>query len=124
MAKKDKKQLNLLDCTPVREPDLTWTEDEKGLITLHREHTTFTDRFIHRVTKKPLRQTHIELEEFGTFLWKIMDGRTSLRDLANKLKDEFGESVEPLYPRLTKYVITLKNNRLIFWELPKKTTIE
>ena len=30
MAKKEKQKLNLLDCTPVREPDLKWTEDENG----------------------------------------------------------------------------------------------
>ena len=119
MAKKEKMQLNLLDCTPVREPDLRWTEDENGIITIHRVHTSFTDRLIHTVTKRPLRQTHITLEEFGSFLWKNMDGRTTLRDLANMLKDEFGEKAEPLYPRLEKYVVTLKNNKLIFWILPE-----
>lgn len=119
MAKKEKMQLNLLDCTPVREPDLNWTEDENGIITLHRVHTTFTDRLAHAITKKPLRQSHITLEEFGSFLWKNMDGRTTLRDLANQLKAEFGEKAEPLYPRLEKYVVTLKNNKLIFWILPE-----
>lgn len=119
MAKKEKYKLNLLDCTPVREPDLTWTEDENGIITLHRENKTLTDRIIHKVTRKPLRQTHIELEDFGSFLWKHMDGRTTLGDLAIKLREEFGESIEPLYPRLNKYVVTLKNNKLIFWILPE-----
>jgi len=124
MAKKETMQLNLLDCTPVREPDLKWTEDENGIVTLHRVHTTLTDRLAHAITKKPLRQSHITLEEFGSFLWKNMDGRTTLRGLASLLKKEFGESIEPLYPRLEKYVVTLKNNKLIFWilpENPKKT---
>lgn len=119
MAKKEKMKLNLLDCTPIREPDLKWTEDENGKVTLHRVHTSFTDRLIHAVTKRPLRQSHITLEEFGSFLWKIMDGRTTLRDLADQLKEEFGESIEPLYPRLEKYMVVLKNNKLIFWELPE-----
>lgn len=120
MAKKEKRKLNLLDCTPIREPDLTWTEDENGLITLHRVHTSFTDRLIHTVTKKPLRQSHIKLEEFGTFLWKHIDGRTTLRELADMLHEEFGEKAEPLYPRLNKYVVSLKNNKLIFWHLPEQ----
>lgn len=119
MAKKDKYKLNLLDCTPVREPDLKWTEDENGIITLHRVHNTLTDRLAHAVTKKPLRQSHITLEEFGSFLWKNMDGRTTLGELANLLKDEFGDSIEPLYPRLEKYIVTLKNNKLIFWIVPE-----
>lgn len=119
MAKKEKRQLNLLDCTPVREPDLKWTEDENGIITLHRTHTSFTDRLIHAVTKKPLRQTHIELEAFGSFLWKHMDGRTTLGELATKLQEEFGDKVEPLYPRLNKYVVSMKSNKLIFWNLPE-----
>lgn len=119
MAKQEKVKLNLLDCTPVREPDLKWTEDDNGIITLHRTHTTFTDRLAHKITKKPLRQSHIKLEEFGSFLWKAMDGRTTLRDVAAQLKEEFGEKAEPLYPRLEKYVVTLKNNKLIFWILPE-----
>ncbi|MBP3385103.1 MAG: PqqD family protein [Firmicutes bacterium] len=119
MAKKEKRQLNLLDCTPLREPEWTWTENEKGLITLHKVHTSFTDRLIHTVTKKPLRQTHIDLEEFGTFLWKNMDGRKTLRELAELLHEEFGEKVEPLYPRLNQYVVTMKKNNLIFWHLPE-----
>lgn len=117
MAKKEKQKLNLLDCTPIREPDLKWTENENGTITLHRVHTSFIDRLIHTVTRKPLRQTHITLEEFGTFLWKNMDGRKTLRELANMVKEEFGEKAEPLYPRLEKYMVSLKQNRLIFWEL-------
>jgi len=120
MANKEKKKLNLLDCTPVREPDLKWTEDENGIITLHRVHTSFTDRLVSSVTKKPLRQTHITLEEFGSFLWKNIDGRSTLREIAERFKDEFGEKVEPLYPRLNKYVVTLKNNKLIFWHLPER----
>lgn len=119
MAKREKLKLNLLDCTPVREPDLTWTEDENGIITLHRVHNTFTDRLAQAITKKQRRQSHITLEAFGSFLWKNMDGRTTLRVLSQQLRDEFGESIEPLYPRLEKYVITLKNNKLIFWILPE-----
>jgi hypothetical protein len=74
---------------------------------------------IHTITKKPPRQSHIKLEAFGTFLWKNMDGRTTLGELALMLKDEFGEECEPLYPRLNKYVVTMKNNKLIFWHLPE-----
>ncbi len=120
MAKKEKRKLNLLDCTPLREPDWNWTENENGLITLHKVHTSFTDRLIHVVTKKPLRQTHIDLEEFGTFLWKNMDGRKTLRELAEMLREEFGEKVEPLYPRLNQYVVTMKKNNLIFWHVPEQ----
>ena len=49
-----------------------------------------------------------------------MDGRKTLRELANMLKEEFGEKAEPLYPRLEKYVVSLKQNKLIFWELPER----
>lgn len=119
MAKKEKRQLNLFDCTPVREPDLTWTEDENGIITLHRVHNGKMDQFVQMITKKPLRQTHIKLEEFGSFIWKNIDGRTTLKGIADKLQDEFGEKVDPLYPRLAKYVTMMKNNKLIFWHLPE-----
>lgn len=121
MAKKEKIKLNLLDCTPIREPDLTWDEDENGIITLHRVYDkTIAERLFQKISKKPPRKSHIELEEFGSFLWKHMDGRTTLGDLADQLKEEFGESCEPLYPRLNKYVTILKNNKLIFWELPER----
>ena len=40
MAKKEKQKLNLLDCTPIREPDLKWTENENGTIELTLKHAT------------------------------------------------------------------------------------
>lgn len=120
MSKEEKKKLNLLDCTPVKEPDLTWDEDENGIITLHRKHDGRFDRIVQRITGREASMTHITLEEFGSFLWKNMNGRLTLRELAELLKGEFGESVEPLYPRLNKYVVSLKNNKLIYWKLPER----
>ena len=40
--------------------------------------------------------------------------------LLGALEEEFGEKAEPLYPRLEKYVVSLKQNKLIFWELPER----
>lgn len=111
MAKAKKQQNNLLDYIPVRNPRLTW-DVKNGKVTLHRENKGIFFWFGQKLWKKP-RFSHIELEEFGSFLWQNMDGKRDVGDLADMLKAEFGEKAEPLYERVVKYINILKNNKFI-----------
>lgn len=49
------------------------------------------------------RYTKIHLDDNGTFIWPLIDGRKTVEDIAALVKDEFGEKAEPLYPRIVKY---------------------
>lgn len=61
----------------------------------------------------------IDLDTFGSFVWKQIDGGRTVYDIAMLVKAEFGQKAEPLYPRLVTYFRTLRNNRFVQWRSQK-----
>lgn len=109
---------NFLDFIPVPNRKYDW-DMEDGYVTVHVVHDGFYDRIAQKFFRRP-RISHIRLEEFGSFLWQRMDGKRSILELADLLKEEFGDRAEPLYPRVARYMRMLQNNRFI--ALMRKTT--
>lgn len=101
MARRNKQQVNYLDMIPVR-ADLAWSTDEAGIVTLEIENRGFMNTIAQKVFRKP-RISYVHLDEMGSFLWPLIDGRQTVLDLAAPVKDRFGEAAEPLYPRIAKY---------------------
>ena len=52
--------------------------------------------------RKP-RITHVHLDETGSFLWPLIDGEKTVAQLAECMKQQFGEKAEPLLPRIVRY---------------------
>ncbi|MCR5543048.1 MAG: PqqD family protein, partial [Eubacterium sp.] len=38
----------------------------------------------------------------GSFIWPLIDGKTSIYNIGEAVKEHFGEEEEPLYPRLVQ----------------------
>ena len=49
------------------------------------------------------------------FLWKRINGERTVGQLAQQLKEQFGDQAEPLYDRLVKYMQILHNNEFILF---------
>lgn len=101
---------NFLDYVPVRSCRM-W-EAKDGIVTMHIAHrglwAAVAQRFFHRPGV-----SHIALDTYGSFLYCSIDGKKTVEELAQLLKNRFGGAVEPLYPRLVPYLRILRNNRLI-----------
>lgn len=110
MAKK--KSENYLDFIPVINPKNDWSED--GIVTIHMVHRGFYASIAQKVFHTP-RVSHIKLDEYGSFLWKRINGERTVGQLAQQLKEQFGDQAEPLYDRLVKYMQILHNNEFILF---------
>ena len=55
----------------------------------------------------------IRLDDVGAFIWKACDGETALTDIADRLRAEFGERVEPAEERLARFVQSMLRSRMI-----------
>ena len=67
------------------------------------------------------RYTKIHLDDNGTFIWPLIDGRKTVEDIAALVKDEFGEKAEPLYPRIVKYFQIMESYHFVnFINKPEK----
>jgi len=106
MAKK-----NFLDFIPEYSDKITWSQKD-GIVTVDMYHKGFFPWIAQRFFKKP-KVSHIALDKFGSFIWLQIDGHTNVYDIANLVKEKFGDEAEPLYPRLVKYMQILKNNNFI-----------
>ena len=107
-----KKRENFLDYVPVMNPINTWSDKNEKQVTIHMVHKGFYNKIAQVFFKRP-KISHIDLDEYGSFLWKQIDGKHTVEDLAKMMKEQFGDKAEPLYERLIKYMQILKNNQFI-----------
>ena len=110
--KKKKRQQNYLDLIPERALELSWSKDEEGIVTLEVENTGIFNRIEQKLFKRP-KYTKVHMEKYGSFLWPLIDGERTVMELADLQKEEFGEEVEPLYPRVVKYMQIMESYNFI-----------
>jgi hypothetical protein len=132
---------NILDYIPLRNPEIGWREKAAGddvsggettparsgqasaggetRVQLIITRTGLLDRFVQRFFKRPASST-VDLDKFGSFVWKQIDGKRSVNDIAEEMRQEFGEEAEPLYDRLVKFLRLLRNNDFVSLYKPGK----
>ena len=110
-----KKNENYLEKIPSRKPEINWSADQSGAVTLEIENKGVFNKIAQKLLKKP-RISYIHLEEIGSFVWPLIDGKTDILALGQKVKEHFGEKAEPLYPRLVKYFEILESYKFITFE--------
>jgi hypothetical protein len=74
-----------------------------GLVYLIFYHNKPLEKFMHWLVKKPA-VSDVKLDKIGTFVWQAIDGRSSVYEIGQKMKEEFGKSCEPVYDRLIMYL--------------------
>ena len=52
--------------------------------------------------------SHIRLEGMGSFIFLCVDGKRSVYDIGQLVKEKFGDEAEPLYERLSVYMKKLE----------------
>jgi hypothetical protein len=115
---KEKKSKNFLEFIPVR--NFKWyVSNETNKVVVERP------KFDNAILKKYLlpyfkkQNFDVKLDEFGSFVWQQMDSRKNVYEIANDLEKEFGEKVQPVYERLSKFIKHLYQQRFVKY----KTTI-
>jgi hypothetical protein len=107
-----KKRENYLDYIPVISEKNTWDDKETGLVTIHMVHRGPYAWIAQKVFHRP-RVSHIDLDATGSFVFRHIDGQRTVGEIAELVRAEFGQDVEPLYDRLVQYLKILRNNGFI-----------
>lgn len=103
---------NYLEKIPVRSPYLKWSQAEDGKVTLEFENSGFFNKVAQKLFGKP-EISYVHLDETGSFVWPLIDGKTSIINLGSHVKSKFGEAAEPLYERLAKFFQILESYNFI-----------
>ncbi len=67
--------------------------------------------WVQRRLKKPCYQLH--LDKIGSAVWLGFDGESAVADIGKRLKDRFGDDIEPLWDRLALFIRQMCAGKLI-----------
>lgn len=97
---------------PLKNPEIFWTADESGIVTLEMQNKGAMNRVFQVLFKKP-KVSYIHLDENGSFVWPLIDGKKSIEEIGKEVDAHFGEKAHPLYERLCHFFSILYNYRFI-----------
>jgi hypothetical protein len=104
-------EVNLLELIP--EQNIPSEKKENGLYILLKpkySHPWFVKHILPRL-KNP--HYKIKLDDIGSFIWDHCNSRKTVKEISVKLKEKFGDKVEPLYERLGAFFQNLEKNKFI-----------
>ena len=102
---------NLLEMTPLRVAH--WQEiDDRVVVERPRPGARGWRGLGERVSYF-LSMRKIRLDERGSFLWHLVDGDRSVAEVAEAMRLEFGEEVEPAEERVGHLIRLLRRERLL-----------
>ena len=115
MKKKQKNSKeNYLERIPKRPEKYAYTIGEDGIVTLEIENKGVFNKIAQKFFKKP-KISYVHLDEMGSFIWPIMDGKMDITEIGKLVDKEFGEKAHPLYERLAKYFQILDSYGFVEW---------
>jgi hypothetical protein len=112
MAKKKTISPNYLDGVPLRCDDRPWREKEDGMVEIDVENKGFYNTIAQKLFKKP-RVSHISLDQYGSAVWKGVDGTNTVYDIVRLMEQEFPEEKDRMLDRVVTFMATLERNGFI-----------
>lgn len=106
---------NYLEYIPSIPLHIQWEADENSIVTLAVENKGVMNRIAQKLFRKP-KISYIHLDEFGSFVWQLIDGESTISQMGETVKNRFREAAEPLYPRLAKYFSILESYGFVAFE--------
>ncbi len=110
------KPVNLLEIRPRR--NVEWETTEQGHVALMVP--KFRNEILARWILPLLSVKHfrVKLDAYGSFIWKQCDGNASIEQIGEKMRAEFGESAEPVYERIGKFLRKLEQEDFVVINAP------
>ena len=110
---------NALELIPVRM--YLYETDSNYLVTIiiPKFKRKFIVKYLVPMLKSP--DIKLKLDEYGSFVWMNMDGKTSVGTISKKMVEKFGDGMQQVEDRISRYMTQLYEQRFItFTELQKK----
>lgn len=76
-----------------------------------KEKLTFIEKlFFKKQSKKPYK---IDLDEIGSFVWELCDGKNNVNKITELSKAHFQDKIEPAQDRVELFIKQMNKNKLI-----------
>lgn len=114
MSKKRKTE-NYLERIPVRTTGIRWSLDDEGVVTLEIDNKGIFNKLAQVLLKKP-KISYIHLDKIGSDVWLLIDENANISRIADALFLKYGDEINPLYERISKYFSILESYGFITWK--------
>ncbi len=111
VAKGVERAVNLLELKPVRNIQSASNADGTVVLIVPKFQGKFASRWVMPSLARPYIQ--LKLDVHGSFFWNECDGRKSVREIAGKMSEHFGEGMEPMLDRVGAFMRRLDESKFI-----------
>lgn len=96
-----------------RKKDLSYYENDEGCIVLQYVQTHWIQRLFRKFGCSIPKVIDKTLDDYGSFVFKLLDGTHSVYTIGELLSQTFPEAKEQLYQRLMQYLHLLENDEQV-----------
>lgn len=119
MSTQEKQFLNLWELQPKRNAQWETTEEGKIVVLVPKFRNAILVKLILPYLAKPFFR--IKLDAVGTVIWQHCDGVTPVSRIAEILKEQFGQEVDPVDARINHFLNQLERGDLVIFESQQHT---
>ena len=95
---------------PIRDCNFEENNDLVTVLYKNKKPSFIEKIFFKKQIDKPYK---IDLDEIGTFIWHLCDGKKNVREITQSAKDHFQEKIEPAEHRVELFINQMTKNHLI-----------
>lgn len=116
------------DLVPAIYKEHTWEVNEENHVVVRMERRSLWQDYRSRFWKmkngnknyddsKPdVQQYEVELDDYGSYVWRKIDGRRNNMSIIEDIQRELGEEVNLATQRLIMFMHMLKKNKMIYYK--------
>lgn len=94
--------LNLLDLKPIRMFEFEEEPTANVTLLIPKFRDKVLGKYLQPIIKK--KYFKVKLDKYGSFVWTQCDGRTSVSEIAERLRQKYGAEAEPAVDRVAKFI--------------------
>lgn len=117
--KSDLETRNLLELTPYRFYKEETDAEGNFVVLIPKFKNKYLVKYL--VPRMKSEYFKLKLDKFGSSVWGMLNGKDSIKFIAEELVKKHGDEIQPIYDRLPKFIMMLHTNKLIsFKEIESK----
>lgn len=93
---------NLLDLKPIRMFEFEEGPTANVTLLIPKFRDKILGKYLQPIIKK--KYYRVKLDTLGSFVWTQCDGRTTVNEIAERLRQKFGAEAEPAVDRVAKFI--------------------
>jgi hypothetical protein len=93
---------NLFELKPFRNFEYEVQEDEKITLLIPKFRGKILGKYLQPIINKKFYK--VKLDKLGSFVWTNCDGSTTVYEIAERFKQNFGDTVEKADERVAKFI--------------------